>query len=157
MSQTADDREAILARLAAVLEGVTGLEYFSRNDITLPEGKVPGILMLDGDEVVDETAYRDSRAPASVKVITLQPEVYLLVQDDPEQVGPTLSLMRRRILAAVLTDEMLLGLALDKGVKYEGMQTGMAMGRSLSGEAALNFSIKYKFDALSLPEEPTDA
>ena len=152
MTQTADDREAILARLATVLESLPGVEHFSRNDLALPEDSVPAILMLDGDETVKEDSYgRGSRLPGSVKIFTLQPEVYILVGDDPSLVGPSLSQLRRRVVKAVLTDDELLALAVDKSVRYEGMQTGMAMGRSLAGEAALNFSIDYQFDAIALP------
>jgi hypothetical protein len=152
MSQSFDDREAILARLAAVLAATPGVTHFARNDLALPENSVPAILLLDGDETVNEDAYdRGSRLPGSVKIVTLDPEVYILVEDDPLLVGPSLSQLRRRVVKAVLTDDELLGLAVDKGVRYVGMQTGLAMGRSMSGEAALNFSIKYQFDALQLP------
>jgi hypothetical protein len=149
-----DKREDILSRLEIVLANVAGVTHFKRNDLTVPELS-PGqacVLLLDGDENTDDRAFGRNRPPNQPLIIAMLPEIYVIIHDDPETVGPELNKFRRRIKAAVLNDAPLVALAKDKDIRYEGAQTALALGRSMAGEMGLNFTIIY-FDPSILEDE----
>jgi hypothetical protein len=137
-----DRREQILSRLEAILNEMGGFTTVLRNDIQVPESKLPGAVLLDGDELPDEETgkVRPGRGPV---VMRMAPEIYVLVQEEPANVGPNLNLTRARMIDRICTDAALLALAKDGDVRYIGMQTGLAIGRSMKGEAGLMFSIAY--------------
>jgi hypothetical protein len=137
-----DPRESILARLEAILTEMGVFTTVLRNDIQVPESKLPGAVLLDGDELPDEDSgkVRPGRGPV---IMRMAPEIYVLVQEEPANVGPNLNLTRAQMVDRICTDTQLLALAKDGDVRYIGMQTGLAIGRSMKGEAGLMFSIAY--------------
>jgi hypothetical protein len=138
-----DRREEILNRLEVILPAVPGVVSFFRNEVKAPEGKLPAVILLDGDEMADEAAFGRGRPANAITVMTMMPEIYIIVMEG-DDLGTRLNELRTRVKHAILNDAQLLALAKDGDVRYEGMQTALALGRSMAGEAGLNFSIAYK-------------
>lgn len=147
-----DRRELILARLHAVLQG---LEDFSprnvyRNKAEVSDRSEPMILMFDGDEEeADETAsQRGNRAGASAYVMSMAPELYILLGSTPENVGTELNALRAKVLKAVLTDGQLKTLAGPNGsVRLVGCAFGLHKAKKVEGELGITLAIKYPFQA----------
>jgi hypothetical protein len=137
------EREAILSRLETVLAAVPGIARFQRNSIDIPEGKVPCIVLLDGDEFADDRAFGRNRPPSAPNLVTMTPEVYVVLQDNPDEVGTELNTLRDAIISAIRTDATLLGLVHNRDIQYEGCQTALAAGRSMAGEMGLSFQLIY--------------
>lgn len=155
MTDTSDPREDILSRILGILEALaeslaagTDGDYAGakayRNRIEIPESVRPAFLLFDGDESVLDSQNRpkDSRA---TQVVTMTPEVYVLMADrgEGDPVGAGVNALRRAVIKAVLQDDELADLAVDGAVRYDGCVTGLAAGRSLEGEAAINFTVAY--------------
>lgn len=136
-------REGILAAMARAVEGAEGVAFFLRNEITRPEEMSPAVFMLDGDEFVDPSLYAAGRPPTVPKPASADPEVYAVVNNAPEEVGQGLNRLRLMVLRTVLNDPLLTRLAADRDIRYEGVQTGLALGRSMAGEMGLKFSVRY--------------
>lgn len=142
-SVTTNAREDILAAMARATAGAEGVVYFRRNEISRPESASPAAFMLDGDEFVDAGAYLPGRPPNVPKPATTEPEVYAVVNADPTLVGPELNRLRLMIVRTILNDPLLTRLSADRDIRYEGVQTGLALGRSMAGEMGLKFSVRY--------------
>lgn len=137
-------RERIMSAIARAVEATEGVSYFQRNDITLPEeSATAAVFLLEGAEVVETSFYGKGRPPTVPKPAATDPEVYAFVVAAPEDVGPALNRLRLMIVRSVLNDPWLTGLAMDGDVRYEGLQTGLALGRSLAGEMGMKFSMRY--------------
>lgn len=151
-----DTRELILARLAEVLRTTPGVVTFLRNDLIADENRLPAIMLMDGDETVDdgESGSRTpARAPAS---IIMAPEIYIVLSDTPGEIGESLNVFAARILWRIFNDSELKALARDGKIEYEGMQTGLALGRSMSAEAGIMLNIWRVFAPWRDPEPPTE-
>lgn len=139
-----DKREQILSRLMTVLSGIEGVVLAQRNSVDVPESKVPALVLLDGDESpLDDSSFGKGRGPRGPILMRMFPEVYALLIEDPADVGPAMNTMRARIIDAICNDEQLASLAHNGDIRYEGMQTALALGRSMTGEAGLTFGIVY--------------
>lgn len=139
-----DKREQILSRLTAVLETVEGVNLVQRNTVDVPESKVPALVLLDGDEApLDEESFGKGRGPRGPILMRMFPEIYALLIEEPTEVGPSMNEMRAKIIDAICTDAQLTALAHNGDIRYDGMQTALALGRSLTGEAGLSFAIVY--------------
>lgn len=149
----ADKRELILARLAVVLAAVPGVVSFGRNDPTLPESKLPGVLLLDADEEAYLPTYGRNRPVPSPNKVSMSPEVHVLVQDGPDDVGATLNSLCEAIVEAVLNDSILYGLCCDDEMEFEGMGMSLDLGRSVLAEGQLNFTFRYTLWPLDAPCE----
>ena len=115
---------------------------FKRNDISVPESTpLPCVILLDGDEEADTRASTRGHPPTAPNRAVMQPEIYIVTSDDPALVGPALNRVRLMLLRSVLTDATLASLALDGDIRYEGCQTALALGRSITGEMGLVMSI----------------
>lgn len=148
-----DRRELILARLLAVLTATEGVIKAVRNDLQAPEGKLPMVILLDGDEQSTQSDEGRGRPSIGPRIMNLMPEIYLIVQDG-ENAGPDLNSMRRRIIYNILHDEPLLALVKDREIRFEGVQTAMALGRAIAGEMGLDFTFPYVLrDAELAPDE----
>jgi len=143
MAET-DRREAILARLEVILAGVDGIKHAFRNVPDVPETKRPAAIVLDADEVADETGEGRNRF-ANLAPITaiMTPEIYFKFGGSAENVGPTLNALRIKAIKAILTDETLIALVKDNDIRYLGFATGFASGRSIEGEAGISFQFRY--------------
>lgn len=140
-----DPREAILARLVVIAEGLGVLVL--RNVLAVPDDALPAIAILDGDEVAfDGDAPGPGRPQPNTRFsrITMSPEFVIKVSDDPETVGPALNALRQSLIKAVLGDSELPTLTTNAGhVRYVGASSALAYGRAMTGEAALSFAITY--------------
>lgn len=135
-------RERILAAIARALAACPGVTTFKRNEIVTSEHALTAVMMLDGDEV-SEPPPNNSRPANGPAIVDLQPEVYVIVAGDPAAVGPALNVMHQMLLRAVLTDALVTSLVHSKVVKYEGLQTGLSLGRSMAGEMGFKFVTQY--------------
>lgn len=139
-----DKREQILSRLTSILGGIEGVTLVLRNSVDVPESKVPALVLLDGDESpLDDSSFGKGRGPRGPILMQMFPEIYVLLIKEPSDVGPSMNEMRSRIIDAICTDGQLASLAHNADIRYEGMQTALALGRSLTGEAGLTFGIVY--------------
>lgn len=135
-----DNREAILVRLLETLK-VDGVRTTHRNVASVPESDLPAAVVLDGDEFADELP--PGRGAASLRVMNLQPEIYILARTKTETVGTELNAFRRKLIKAVFADATLVALCKDSEISFDGMETSLATGRSMLGEARLNFTFRY--------------
>lgn len=139
-----DKREAILSRIHEILKGVEGSTAALRNTLEVSEAKAPFLILLDGDENADQQAFGRGRPAKGPNVLYMTPEVYAMdAERAAADIGPALSELRAKVVKAILTDEALAALAHDGDVRYEGCVTGLSVGRSMLGEAGLNFTVAY--------------
>jgi len=138
-----DVREKILARMLEVLKGVPGMAEAYRNKVEFPDTKRPVAILLDSDEIVGDNAQGKGRPVGAPLIITATPEVYVIDTEQAAELGTSLNQLRAKVIKAIMSDSQLLALSKDNDVRYEGMATGLSVGRSMEGEAALNFAVTY--------------
>lgn len=138
-----DRREAILERLLAILKTIAGPEKGFRNRIDIPENRRPALVMLDADEVRDDTDDGKGRPPNAPMWIHMTPELYILLGAKSENIGADLNLFRIQLIKAILSDQTLIGLVKDGDIRFLGYTTGLASGRSMEGEAGISFQFRY--------------
>jgi|SRR5579864_2485225 len=171
MAETNDRRELILERLATILSGLTipilggpapkvatsiPAGNFVRNRNELDAKAVPGIILLDADEVQvpykrPERGMTERGVPDTIMKMT--PEIYVILDVrgiTNENVGPDLNAARLAILAAVLPDQQLQKIVGPNGdICYDGTVTDLARNRSMKGQLGISLTFKYP---LKLPE-----
>lgn len=136
----ADLREAILARLAVVIAGISGIESAARNLDQQSETKLPAIVLYDGDEEAMESI----KFGSSPTIVTMTPTLALSLGDVPENVGTTTNEWRAKVLKAVLLDATTAALCgANGGVRYLGLTTSLSQGRTSQVEIIFNFAINY--------------
>lgn len=116
----ADIREQILARLVTVCAGVTGVVSVGRNLTDVPLMQRPAVMINGGAE---QLLTRHERARFSqVQMMELTPHVILLVRADTgAEAGALMSLLRGRLVNAILADATLRALVTTNGgIRYEG-------------------------------------
>lgn len=138
-----DTREAILERLEAIGLQFAAAEHVFRNQIDIPEKARPAWVVLDGDEDTEDGAWGKGRPANGPLIVSMRPELFIMLDAGSEKVGPALSAFRRRVIKTILTDSTLVDLALHGDIRYEGMVTGFAVGRSIEAEAGFSFSFRY--------------
>lgn len=140
-------RELILDRLRTLFEGVDGVRAAYRNKIDAPEHLRPAVVILDADEDVDEEIGDGRGRPVGLApvICSMTPEVYILagVSSQSENVGSILNALRTRLIRAVANDQTLIDLCKDGDIRYLGFATGLAVGRSMEGEAGISFQFRY--------------
>jgi len=165
MPTTFDRRELVLERLAAILSGLNipilgGPEpakvtlipagNFVRNRNELGDKQVPGIILLDADEV--QVPYRrpergqiERGVPDTIMKMT--PEIYVVLDVrgiTNENVGQDLNAARLAILSAVLPDQELQKIVGSNGdVCYDGSVTDLARNRTMKGQLGISLTFKY--------------
>lgn len=138
-----DRREQILCRLTELLGTIDGINLVARNRDEISEKSRPAIMLLDADESV-EIGPDGAKPPRSPALISMTPEIYVILGATPEEVGSILNAFRARIIKAILTDETLSSLVGPNGqIRYDGCATGLSRGRSMEGEMGLSFSFIY--------------
>lgn len=159
MAAVVDRRQMIIDRLKVILGGLTitlstgviaaGNFVHNRND--LPTEKLPGIILLDGDEKKAPEIQERSQGRASNRardqVMTMQPEIYVTLDfRKPNNVlsGEDVNTARLAILAAIMTDAALFGLlGMNGSFTYLGCVTDFAANRMMNGALGISLAISY--------------
>lgn len=144
-----DRREAIIQRLLVLAEAVDGVPFAFRNRLDLGERQRPAIVILDSDEIVDAGGSAQGRPGRVPSVVSMTPEILILLQDDADRtgsagVGAALNTIRAKYLSAILSDSVLAELTGPNGsIRYEGCATGLSRGRNMEGEMGLSVAFQY--------------
>lgn len=159
-----DRRQEILDRLWDLLKNLTvdlaggpngatqiGLGHVARNRNELQAEKVPGILILDADEVRDQRALQlprgtqETRMP--VHLMRMTPEIYVVLDTRPVgnlNVGKDLNTARLAILNAIFKDTTLQGIVGSNGnITYDGSVTDLARNRTMKGQLGISITFTY--------------
>lgn len=139
-----DVRETILLRLMTVFGTVAGVTKVLRNADEINELMRPAIILFDGSEDAREEEQPRNRSITPPRIVTMTPDVLVLMGDAAADIGSTVNVMRARIIKAVLTDTTLAALTLNgNGVIYLGCETNLERGRETEAELNLSFAIPY--------------
>jgi hypothetical protein len=164
MTANADRRQLILSRLMTILSGLTitltdgsvipaGNIVHNRDE--LPAEMVPGIVLLDADEVKDQRfpqmQGRSERSGPGMMKMT--PEIYVVLdvrKPKNVNVGEDLNLARAAIMDLVLHD-VALGKITGAGgsIVLDGCYTDLARNRTMKGQMGLSVTFGYPF----IPDE----
>jgi hypothetical protein len=159
-----DRRELVLARLVALLGNLTipllggpngavsivpGNIVHNRNE--LPADKVPGIIILDADEVKNPRQTPPTRGlqegHVGPHVINMTPEIYVVLDVrgiQNQNVGEDLNTARLAILRAVLPDRTLQQIVGANGnISYDGSVTDLARNRQMKGQLGISITFTY--------------
>ncbi len=99
----ADQRENILNRLVPVCLSVTGINASVRNRRDVPGIVRPAAIILDGAEAKRETEKRVHFSER--QMMEMKPEIRIIARsDDGVDAGALMSVLRGRLVAAILTD-----------------------------------------------------
>lgn len=137
-----------LSDAPTVIDTAAGSIVHNRNE--LPEEKLPGLILLDADEVRDprfpERSGRSSRPGPSMMKMT--PEIYIVLDErkppNYANVGEDLNTARKAILYAVMHDTNLQVLTGDNGtITYDGCITDLARNRTMKGQMGLSITFTY--------------
>jgi hypothetical protein len=140
-------REDILARLVVVCSGIEGVVLCARNRDEISDRQKPAIIIMDADEAAIEG---EPKRPGP-QIISMTPEIYILLSGEPATVGTELNAMRAALLSAVLNDATLRTITGPNGaIRYEGCATGLSRGRSMEGEMGVSLSFQYPFNPNNL-------
>lgn len=151
-----DRREAILARLAEIAEGLTTesdplVQGAGRNENTVSDSGLPAIMVLEGDEEVDPDETRINRPSDRPQLVHMLPQILIIGAEKRSELGPTLNAIRAVVIKAVTSDADLKTLAgIKHAVHYHGMQSDLAFAREMVGRFSLRFLIKYWLEPAEL-------
>jgi hypothetical protein len=148
-----DPREDILLRLEEIAKTIVPESNVWRNTADVPEGQLPAIVILEGDENARESSYGRNRPTTAPIIMDMEPEIHFLDMKPAAEIGPSLNAKRAVILNAIFTDQTLSALCHNGDIRYLGMATGFGAGRSMIGELGLAFSFAYVLRPLSVTDE----
>ena len=160
-----DRRQLVLSRIYELLGNLTvpllggpnsggtaivpGNIVHNRNE--LDKKYVPGIILLDADEIKDSRAQlpprgmQEMRVPTSIMRMT--PEIYVILETrgiTNENVGEDLNTARLAILAAILPDTQLQNIVGSNGdIVYDGCVTDLARNRTMKGQMGMSITFTY--------------
>jgi hypothetical protein len=129
---------------------VPGNIVHNRNE--LPAEKVPGIILLDADEVRDTRQMQPPPGMAQRAVppaiYKMTPEIYVVLDGRPvsndQNFGVDLNTARLAILGATLPDPYLQQLVSANGnIVYDGCVTDLARNRVMKGQLGISISFSY--------------
>jgi hypothetical protein len=158
MTTAVDRRVLLLQGLESILSGLqieltTGLipaGNFVRNRNELPADKVPGVILLDGDEVSDPSLRKMFQGRSSgipPQIMRMTPEIYVVLdvrKPHNKNVGEDLSVARIAIMKAILGDRTLNAVTGSNGsINYDGCVTDLARNRMMQGQMGLSFTFTY--------------
>jgi hypothetical protein len=158
MTQYYDRRHAIITELDTLLPnlgialttGTIPVLNYVHNRNELPQGLVPGIILLDADERNDDTLTRPPGYQASKmrpQRLIMTPEIYVVLDVRKPanlNVGLDLDTARRAIIAAIMTDQNLWSyVGSDGNITYAGAVTDLAANRTCEGKLGMSFSFTY--------------
>jgi hypothetical protein len=159
-----DRREQVLDRLFTLLSelnipllggpnGSTSIppEHVVRNRNELPADMVPGIILLDADELRDlrqtlpTRGLKETQVPSQVMRMT--PEIYVVLDVRGimnQNVGQDLNTARRAILAAILPDQTLQDIVGPNGnITLDACVTDLARNRTMKGQLGISITFTY--------------
>ena len=142
-----DRRERILVRLVAIVGALADFKKVYRNYVDLVEDDLPAAAVLDADEETDDANDASMKPSDKPTLATMTPEI-ILFRIAP-QVGPDISVLRRKVVKAVLNDPELNQQIVKTGrygngtIRYLGCQTDLGWERSMFGSLKINLAIKY--------------
>lgn len=136
-----DVREEILARLLDVVASIPNIRTAVRNDVDLPEDKLPAITVFDGDEETNGAEDRSARLSTRPYVARMMPEI--IVQEQ-HGAGSELSTLRREVIRRVLNDTVLIEQVGSNGaIRYIGCQTDFGWLREKFNAMNVQFMFQY--------------
>jgi len=139
-----DVREAILARILVVLQGIPGETDVARNLIVNDDLSPHRLVLLDGSEDCDSLA--DLNRPPLVQRITrMYPLVNVASMAKARDLGAGLSSRRGKIIKAIEGDSALIALtAKNDGGRYIGIDNALlAQGLLPLGDMPMKFVFAY--------------
>lgn len=141
-----DRRELILAQLFLVVQGLQSTPVISnvyRNKTKLSEYRRPAIAILDADEEGAVGDFALGRPVFAPSIIHLDPEIWVMLGGSAATIGSDLNAVRRAVIAAVLSDQVLIDLCSAGGIQYQGCVTDLGIGRIMAGEMLIKISFHY--------------
>jgi hypothetical protein len=136
-----DVREDILARLLEVVAGIPNIRTTVRNDVDIPEDKLPAITVFDGDEETNGAEDRTARLSTRPYVARMMPDI---VVQELHAAGSELSVLRREIIRRVLNDTVLIEQVGSNGaIRYIGCQTDFGWLREKFNAMNVQFVFQY--------------
>lgn len=161
----ADVREAILARIRALLPGIPGLATggVGRNRGDISPSARPAIILHDGSE--EKVDLRGNPRGGVLQLVKLNPQLEILVGAGHEDVGTLINGFRALLLSAVLNDATILSYIgrnplnpadtrFGSGdIAIESCELETQAGETREGRMAVNLAITY---ALVLADLPTN-
>ena len=146
-----DTREVLLARLVTVCGAVEGVRAVARNTLDVAALTRPSVIVQDGIEQMRDLA--NGARYSEVARMELSPGVTVIVRgSDSVDAGGLLSLYRKRLLVAVLTDaELIAATGRNGGIRYEGclVPTPDPEGKEHRIDLQLVFAYPFKLDELA--------
>lgn len=159
-----DRRQEVLARVFELLSGLSiplaggptgpltiqpGTIVRNRNE--LPKEMVPGIIMLDADEIKDPRVQLPARGmiekAVPPSIIKMTPEIYVVLDTrgiTNMNVGEDLNTARLAILATLLPDKELQTIVGANGnIVYDGCVTDLARNRTMKGQLGVSITFSY--------------
>lgn len=174
MTVVQDRRALILSQLAVLLSGnsiqLTGTDgtpavipagNFVRNRNELPGqnpadpqgsvSKVPGIILLDGDEVNDPRAIPRAQGQTALQMraqlVRMTPEIYVVLDVRKPanlNVGEDLNLARMAILGLIIPDPVIQEIVgANGGITYDGCVTDLSKNRDMRGQLGISLTFTY--------------
>jgi hypothetical protein len=170
MTTTNDRRQAIQNELVNVLTGLvstiqlTGgetpasLAGFVHNRNELPKEMVPGIILLDGDERMDQRIVPPTPGRLQVKLPTqfmiLTPEIYVVLDVRKPanlNVGADLNICRLAILGAIWDDATLQTIVGSNGkITVDAVVSDLARNRVMQGQLGISIGFHYPLIAAEI-------
>lgn len=141
----ADRREQILARLVEIFDASNDFVTVKRNTLNLDKDLLPALVVFDADETNADFAGMPTWTPKNrAQMMTMRPEIYIVISDKQGDVGTTLNRLRSVAYRAIVGDNQLHAIVGDNGrIVLGAMHTALATGRKMSGELKLSFEFTY--------------
>lgn len=131
-------REQIAAAVKTALSGIAGVTVYRNRTKEVPENAMPALVLVDGGHDSDQTQSPGHTAYA----LELTVEGYAKAADD-DAIGPALNDLYGKLLAAVMADTTLGGLAIDIREGGMTMDSDRGDGRASLGGFALTLYVDF--------------
>lgn len=146
-----DPREAILARLLIVAGGIDTSLSAIRNESDPAAANLPAVILFDGEETARDGDPAHRTPATTLRHVDMTPEVQFRLKAKDAEVGTKLNLYRAELIKAVLNDQTLLDLTVNKrSIRYQGSMTATERGRSMEGGIGVAFTFTYLLDPNAL-------
>jgi hypothetical protein len=144
-------RELILARLAVVVGGISGIETSGRNLDRVADTKLPAAIVFDGDEDAEDNPNATGAAP---NIAVMLPVIVVSLGDVPENIGTVTNQWLAKVQKAILFDSEIESLCSGtasgrrrdrRGARYFNHTNSLHEGRSSQVDLNVYFKISYPF------------